>query len=90
MQQLFIYLSFIILGLLSVLHFYWLFGGRWGIQFSLPEKVEGGTVFTLRRIETLAVAIGLMGMASILLIQNNLIPFLTPNTFTKWSSIIIM
>lgn len=89
MQQLFIYLSIIILGLVSVLHFYWLFGGKWGLQFSLPEKVEGGAVFTPRWIETLIVAIGLIGMAFILLAQNNLIPFFTPNAFTEWSCIII-
>jgi hypothetical protein len=89
MQQLFIYLSVIILGLVSVLHFYWLFGGTWGLQSSLPEKVEGGAVFTPRWIETLIVAFGLMGMAFILLAQNHLIPFFTPNSFTKWSSIIV-
>jgi hypothetical protein len=89
MQQLFIYLSAIILGLVSVLHFYWLFGGTWGLQSSLPEKVEGGAVFTPRWIETLIVAFGLMGMDFILLAQNNFIPFFTPNSFTKWSSIIV-
>ncbi|MFC4323658.1 DUF3995 domain-containing protein [Litchfieldia salsa] len=89
MQQLFIYLSVIILGLVSVLHFYWLFGGTWGFQSSLPEKVEGGTVFTPRGIETLIVAVGLIGAAFILLAQNNLIPFFLPNSFTKWSSIIL-
>ncbi|MFD1736859.1 DUF3995 domain-containing protein [Bacillus salitolerans] len=89
MELLFIYLSVIILGLVSVLHFYWVFGGTWGVQAALPEKVEGGSVFTPRWIETLFVAVGLIGVAFILLAQNNLISFITPNSFTKWSSIIL-
>ncbi|MFC4323214.1 DUF3995 domain-containing protein [Litchfieldia salsa] len=89
MEQLFIYLSVIVLGLVSVLHFYWVFGGTWGLQASLPEKVEGGSVFTPRWIETLIVAVGLIGAAFILLAQNNLVSFFTPNSFTKWSSIVL-
>lgn len=88
MEQIFIYLSVIILGLVSLLHFYWIFGGTWGIQASLPEKVEGGSAFTPGWIETVIVAIGLIGVAFILLAQNNLVSFFTPNSFTKWSSII--
>jgi hypothetical protein len=89
MQLLLIYSSVIILVVVSVLHFYWLFGGTWGFRASLPEKVEGGSVFTPKWIETLIVAVGLIGVAFILLAQNNLIPFFTSNSFTKWSSIIL-
>ncbi|MDZ5472242.1 DUF3995 domain-containing protein [Bacillus sp. 31A1R] len=88
MQLLLIYSSFIILVLVGVLHFYWVLGGKWGIRAALPEKIEGETVFKPRWIETLIVAFGLIGVAFILLAQNNLLPFFTSNSFTKWSSII--
>jgi hypothetical protein len=88
MLHLFIYLSAIILGLLSLLHFYWVLGGKRGIRAALPEKVEGGAVFTPRLIETSVVAVGLMGVGFILLVQNNLIPTFIPNSFTKWSCIL--
>lgn len=89
MHQLFIYLSAIILALISMLHFYWIFGGRWGLRYALPKRVDGGLAASPGWIETLIVAIGLLGMAFILLAQNNLIPYFIPNLFTKWSCIIV-
>ncbi|MFS1516692.1 DUF3995 domain-containing protein [Bacillus sp. SM2101] len=89
MQLLFIYLPVTILGLVSLLHFYWLFGGTWGFQASLPEKTEGGTLFTPRWFETLIVAVGLICVGVILLGQNELIPFWELNSGVKWASIIL-
>ncbi|KGR77185.1 DUF3995 domain-containing protein [Ureibacillus sinduriensis] len=89
MQQLFTYLSAILLILISMLHFYWIFGGRRGLQSSLPQRVDGGVAANPGWIVTFIVAMGLMGMAFILLAQNNLIPYVTPNFFTKWSCLII-
>jgi hypothetical protein len=86
--QLFIYLSAVILVFLSLVHFYWVFGGKWGIRAALPEKIGGGAVLTPRLIETLIVAIGLMSLGVILLVQNNLISILSPNSFTKWTCIL--
>ncbi|WP_088102829.1 DUF3995 domain-containing protein [Halalkalibacter urbisdiaboli] len=89
MQLFFIYSSVIILGLISILHFYWVIGGTWGGRAALPEKVKGNLAFTPRRIETLIVAVGLVGVGFILLAQNDLIPFFASNAFTKWSSTIL-
>ncbi|TXC85885.1 DUF3995 domain-containing protein [Metabacillus litoralis] len=89
MRLFLVYSSVIILALVSVLHFYWVFGGTKGIQAVLPEKKEGKVAFTPRRVETVIVAVGMIGVAFILLVQNNLISFFTPNSFTKWSSIIL-
>ncbi len=88
MDLLLIYSAVIILCLISALHFYWVFGGTWGIQAALPEKKESEKAFTPSRLETLLVAVGLIGMSFILLAQNNLLSLLTTNSFTKWASIV--
>ncbi|WP_416148425.1 DUF3995 domain-containing protein [Salipaludibacillus sp. HK11] len=80
--------SAFVLTLISFVHFYWLFGGRRGLNAVLPEKVEGGKSFSPRWIETLIVALGLLVVALILLIQYDLILFFQPNMFTKLFCII--
>ncbi|MFZ3588910.1 DUF3995 domain-containing protein [Bacillus sp. DJP31] len=78
-----VYLSVVVLTLISFIHFYWVFGGRWGFTASVPEKAGGGALFTPRIIETFIVAIGLLIVGFMLLVQFNAIPFYKPNIITK-------
>ncbi|MFN0062669.1 MAG: DUF3995 domain-containing protein [Myxococcaceae bacterium] len=45
----------VILGLLAVLHVYWAFGGRWGLEAAVP-RVGGKAVFEPGRAACLGVA----------------------------------
>ncbi|RCW77156.1 DUF3995 domain-containing protein [Saliterribacillus persicus] len=83
MQHFFVWVTVIILGFISLLHFYWLFGGKRGILAVIPENGDREKSFMPKWYQTFIVAAGLLIMALILLIQNNAIPYFTPNTITK-------
>ena len=53
----------ILLGLISAIHFYWLFGGKWGADAALPTGKDGGLALKPGIFETLVVATGLLFMA---------------------------
>ncbi|MFA9457559.1 DUF3995 domain-containing protein [Halalkalibacter sp. AB-rgal2] len=78
-----VYSSVAALTFISFIHFYWLFGGRRGLTAVLPEKKEGGALFTPRLIETFIVAFGLLLVGFMLLVQFGAIPFLQPNILSK-------
>jgi len=59
-----------ILLLLSMLHFYWAFGGSWGIEYTIPEKFKD-RFFNEKykwhtKLATIIVAIGLLVFAVII------------------------
>ncbi len=57
--------TFIFLGL-SALHFYWLLGGKWGLDSAVPQHERSGDkVFVPSALSTLTVATGLLGFAFI-------------------------
>ena len=84
----FIYLSVIILTMISFIHFYWAFGGRWGSGAALPQKEGGGPVFMPRMMETLFVAVLILIVGFILIVQSELLPLFKANLFTKWCCIV--
>ncbi len=57
-------LLLIIFSILSGLHFYWLFGGVWGLSKSIPTKNNKELVLKISKVATLIVAIvlGLVGL----------------------------
>ena len=57
-------LNCIIFCLISVLHIYWVFGGKWGFANAIPT-LEGKPVLAPGRISTLIVAFGLLGFAAV-------------------------
>ncbi|WP_100404341.1 DUF3995 domain-containing protein [Bacillus solitudinis] len=83
-----IFPSVLVMIIISVIHFYWMFGGKWGLSAVVPEKVGGGAVFRPKLVETFIVAIGLLVLSFLLLAQIDLIPFLKPNMITRWFCII--
>lgn len=88
MMSFFIYVSAIMLIMISFIHVYWAFGGRWGSSAALPQKVGGGVVFKPRMPETLAVACLILIVSFILMAQSESLPFFKANPFTEWSCII--
>lgn len=83
-----IYSSVLILLVMSLIHFYWVFGGRWGVGAAIPVKADGIASFSPGRIETLIVAVGLLVVGFMLLAQYEMIHLFGPNPLTKWFCII--
>ena len=55
-------LMFLIFATLSGIHFYWVFGGDWGLKQAVPTKEPGAPVPVVPWYLTLVVALGLLGM----------------------------
>ncbi len=76
--MIFIYLNTSIFILLSALHFYWMFGGKSGMQSVLPD-LENGKTMRPSQFATAVVAIGLLVFAFICFGMSgnfsNVIPF---------------
>lgn len=62
-----ILIDFSILILISLLHFYWAFGGKWGSQAVLPVNKNGSPIFVPNIFATLLVAFGLLSFALLIL-----------------------
>ena len=62
-----IYFNTIVFVLISLLHFYWAMGGRYGSMTVLPSKPDGKLLFKPGLFSTLVVAIGLLVFAFITL-----------------------
>jgi len=45
---------------ISALHFFWLFGGRWGLEAALPRRDGDSRLFEPGKIATLIVSLGLI------------------------------
>lgn len=78
-----LFLVFIILG---SIHFYWAFGGNWGIKSAIPtknEKEDSG--FRPSIFVTLLVGLVLVSIACFYFIQTNFIVIELPN----WTSLVL-
>lgn len=71
-------ISVCILFLVSFLHVYWAFGGKWGTNSVIPTK-SGEKTFTPGTGMTLLIALLLSMAAIILLLQAKVISFAVPN-----------
>jgi len=52
----------LILGAISLLHFYWAVGGKWGFYEALPTKENGERLFIPKKIHSFIVGSGLLGI----------------------------
>ncbi|SFE27870.1 Protein of unknown function [Paenibacillus algorifonticola] len=85
-MMLWIAISGFILLLLSAIHVYWAFGGKWGASAALPTKANSQQMLFLPGIgATLVVAGLLLCSALVLFIQGDVLPFLSGSPFIKWS-----
>lgn len=83
------YISVCILFLVSFLHVYWAFGGKWATNSVIPTKA-GEKVFTPSVEMTLFIALLLSTAAIILLQQTNLVHFEVPNIIVQLGSWVCM
>ena len=79
-----------ILVVLALFHFYWAAGGKWGIEYTIPDKFKMG-YFQARNkpfvtAATLGVAMGLL-FASLIVSSNYLnTTVLIPHSWTLWGT----
>ncbi|HDX9610198.1 TPA: DUF3995 domain-containing protein [Bacillus toyonensis] len=83
------YISVCILFLVSFLHIYWAFGGKWATNSVIPTKA-GEKAFTPGAGMTLFIALLLSTAAMILLQQANIVHFAVPNVFVQIGSWVCM
>ena len=69
----------IIFTLLSLIHFYWLFNGKWGLNKVIPTKENGLNNLSIPRFATLIVALVLISFGLIYLIKSQFIAFPLPS-----------
>jgi Protein of unknown function (DUF3995) len=62
---------FLVFSFLGGLHFYWAFGGKWGLEAALPSNPKGNKVFTPNQASTIFVGFALLSMGIFVLLKNN-------------------
>ena len=89
-MKLFFYVFLIIIFLiLSLIHFYWAFGGKWGVQNVIPIDSNGAALLSPSSLITIVVALGLLSLSIFYLIHSNLISIPISPTVLKIGSYII-
>lgn len=76
-------LLFLIFLILSSVHFYWAFGGKWGTEGVYPSKADGSPMRPPSIAATLIVAIGLLSFAVFYLIKAGYISVQLPLWLNK-------
>ncbi|MBV6716467.1 DUF3995 domain-containing protein [Paenibacillus chitinolyticus] len=78
-----------ILALISILHIYWAYGGRWGIGAAIPSKAgEYKPAFKPGKSGTLFVAVFLLMVCFILLMQGGYIDQFPANPLSRSGCIV--
>ena len=80
---------FIIFTSLSFIHFYWLFGGKWGLGKVIPTKDNQTDSLSIPKFATLIVALVLLLFGIIYLVKSRLINVPIPNLVTTYGYWII-
>ena len=80
---------FLIFLFLSLIHFYWLFNGRWGSQAVFPTKTNNVKTKMPGVIPTLIVAIGLLASGLFVLVKAGQLNFSIPLWLNKYGLWII-
>lgn len=57
---------------ISLLHFYWMFGGTWGIEVVVPRKTTGESVMSPKRFATFFVVVALLLISALFLIYSGI------------------
>lgn len=72
MISIFSFILFITFSVLSGFHFYWLFGGMWGLKSVIPSKGNESITLAIPKFATIVVALGLLFFGLIYLNQTEL------------------
>lgn len=73
-----------ILVAIAVLHFYWAFGGQWGMGLVLPENTNGVRVLNPGTLATLVVAVGLLFFALVVIGNTGIFDSWVSRTLVVW------
>lgn len=84
MTTFFLIINASILLIISLLHVYWGFGGRWGMAQSLPTNEQGETVLKPDAMACFIVAIGLLGMSVYVFGFSKMINLPLPNLVSQF------
>ncbi|MFH6604286.1 DUF3995 domain-containing protein [Maribacter algicola] len=80
---------FTIFTALGLIHFYWLFGGKWGFKKVIPTKENHKSTLSIPKFATLIVALVLLLFGMIYLPKSGLMDLQLPNLVTKYGYWII-
>ena len=72
-----------ILLILSLIHFTWVFGGKFGFEAAIPTNLKGEKVLNPKAIDSLIVASGLLIFALYFLIKEDIITISLPASIDK-------
>lgn len=75
-------LLFVIFLFLGMIHFNWVFGGKWGIEKALPTNEEGERVLNPKKLDSAIVGFGLILFSWFYFLKTGLITF----QLTTWIS----
>ena len=73
-----------ILLIISLLHAYWMLGGRWGFTAALPTDESGKQMLNPKAFDCGVVAIGLLGMSVYVFSFSKIINLPLPNVVSKY------
>ncbi len=76
-----LFLIFVVLG---GFHFYWLFGGSWGLKKVIPTKNNDSYALSTPKLATLMVGLVLVSFGLIYLIKSGLVNILLPSWVTSY------
>lgn len=75
---------FFIYTLLGGFHFYWLFGGTWGLKKVIPTKGKEANTLAIPKFATLIVALVLVSFGIVYLIKSGVINIQIPSWITNY------
>ena len=76
-------LSFILIGL-GIIHFNWVFGGKFGFKEAIPTNENGESVLNPKRIDSAIVGVGLTAFGIFYLFKSGLINFSLPDWILEY------
>ena len=74
---------------LGSIHFYWLFGGKWGLEKVIPTKDNQTSTLSIPKFATLIVALVLLLFGLVYLFKSGLLNVPVPNWITNYGYWII-
>jgi Protein of unknown function (DUF3995) len=77
-----------IFAILSLLHFYWATGGRFGIGVAIPQ-IEGKPAFTPSPLGTILVAVALLAAMFTILGQIGFLGDIIPSWIFRWATLVL-
>lgn len=76
---------FLIFSVLAAFHFYWFFGGKWGLDSVFPTKNDEASAIAIPKFATLVVAIGLAAFGFAYLMKAGMISLAMPSWLSDFA-----